>query len=156
MKLLGKKILVGVTGSIAAYKIAELIRFLVKEGAEIQVIMTRSAHDFVTPLTLATLSNKPVLTEFSDPHSGSWNNHVALGLWADLYLVAPITANSLAKLAAGYCDDLLSATYLSARCPVILAPAMDLDMFANPLVKQNLEKLAEAGNLIIGPESGEL
>ena len=156
MKLLGKKILVGVTGSIAAYKTADLVRLLVKEGAEVQVIMTRSAHDFVTPLTLATLSGKPVLTEFSDPHSGSWNNHVSLGMWADLYLLAPISANSIAKLASGYCEDLLSAVYLSARCPVILAPAMDLDMFAHPLVKQNLSKLTDAGNMIIGPESGEL
>ena len=156
MKLLGKKILIGVTGSIAAYKTAEIIRILIKEGAEIQVIMTRSAHDFVTPLTLATLSKNPVLTDFSDPFSGSWNNHVELGLWADAFLIAPLSANSLSKLAAGYCENLLSAVYLSARCPVYLAPAMDLDMYAHSLIQENLGKLATSGNLIIGPESGEL
>ncbi len=156
MKLLGKKILIGVTGSIAAYKTAELVRLLVKEGADIQVIMTRSAHDFVTPLTLATLSKNPVLTDFSDPLSGSWNNHVALGLWADAYIIAPLSANSLGKLASGYCENLLSAVYLSARCPVFLAPAMDLDMFAHPLVQENLSRLAKSGNTILGPESGEL
>ncbi len=156
MKLLGKKILIGVTGSIAAYKTAELVRLFVKEGAEIQVVMTRSAHDFVTPLTLATLSKNPVLTDFSDPDTGTWNNHVDLGLWADAYIIAPLSANSLGKLASGYCENLLSAVYLSSRCPVFLAPAMDLDMFAHPLVQENLDRLARAGNIIIGPESGEL
>jgi len=156
MKLLGKKILIGVTGSIAAYKTAEIIRIFIKEGAEIQVIMTRASHDFVTPLTLATLSKRPVFTEFSDPESGSWNNHVDLGMWADVFLIAPLSANSLSKLASGYCENLLSAVYLSARCPVFLAPAMDLDMFAHTLIKENLRKLAQDGNIIIGPESGEL
>lgn len=156
MKLPGKKILIGVTGSIAAYKTAELVRLFIKEGAEIQVIMTEAAHDFVTPLTLSTLSKRPVLTQFSDPLTGAWNNHVDLGLWADAFVIAPISANSLSKLASGYCENLLSAVYLSARCPVFLAPAMDLDMFAHPLITENLQKLALAGNYIIGPESGEL
>ncbi len=156
MKLLGKKILIGVTGSIAAYKSAELIRLFIKEGADIQVVMTESAHDFVTPLTLATLSKKPVLTQFNNPLTGEWNNHVDLGLWADAIVIAPISANSLSKLASGYCENLLSAVYLSARCPVFLAPAMDLDMFAHPLITDNLQKLEQAHNYIIGPESGEL
>jgi len=156
MRLPGKKILLGVTGSIAAYKAAEITRILIKEGAEVQVVMTASAHDFITPLTLATLSKRPVLTVFSDPVSGTWNNHVELGMWADALLIAPISAHTLAKLASGYCEDLLSAVYLSARCPVFLAPAMDLDMFAHKATSDNISKLVSFGNLMIGPEEGEL
>lgn len=156
MRLSGKKILLGVTGSIAAYKSAELTRLLIKEGAEIQVIMTRAAHDFVTPLTLGTLSKKPVYTEFSAPSSGTWNNHVELGLWADAMLIAPASANTIAKIAAGYCDNLLLATYLSAKCRVFIAPAMDLDMFAHTTTTQNITRLLSFGNCILGPESGEL
>jgi len=156
MRLFKKRILLGVTGSIAAYKSAEIIRLLVKEGAEVQVIMTKSAHDFITPLTLGTLSRLPILTDFSDPNSGTWNNHVELGLWADLMIIAPITANTLSKLTVGQCDDLLTAVYLSARCPVFLAPAMDLDMFAHPSTSENISKLLAFGTQIIGPASGEL
>ncbi len=156
MRLFKKRILLGITGSIAAYKSAELVRLLVKEGADVKVVMTKSAHDFVTPLTLGTLSKNPVLTAFSDPISGSWNNHVELGLWADALIIAPISANTLAKLVGGRCDDLLTAVYLSARCPVFLAPAMDLDMFAHPSTTQNISTLISFGNRIIGPDSGEL
>lgn len=156
MRLFKKRILLGVTGSIAAYKSAEIVRLLVKEGAEVQVVMTKSAHDFITPLTLSTLSGKPVLTDFSNPVSGAWNNHVELGLWAEIMLIAPVTANTLSKLAGGQCDDLLTAVYLSARCPVFLAPAMDLDMFAHPTTTENISRLLTFGNQIIGPASGEL
>ncbi|TVP52883.1 MAG: bifunctional phosphopantothenoylcysteine decarboxylase/phosphopantothenate--cysteine ligase CoaBC [Mongoliibacter sp.] len=156
MQLKGKRILLGVTGSIAAYKSAHLTRLLVKEGAEVQIIMSTSALDFITPLTLATLSKNPVYHQFHDPNTGVWTNHVDLGLWADLFLVAPISANTLGKFANGLCDSLLTATYLSARCPVMVAPAMDLDMYQHPSVKQNLEKLVSFGNLILDAESGEL
>jgi len=156
MKLGGKKVLLGITGSIAAYKAAELIRLLVKEGAEVRVLMTPASAEFVTPLTLATLSKNPVLSRYHDPVSGVWNNHVELGQWADVFVIAPISANSISKLASGQCPDLLSAVYLSSRCPIILAPAMDLDMFAHPGTQENLEKLKGFGNQIIGPEKGEL
>ncbi|PRY85334.1 bifunctional phosphopantothenoylcysteine decarboxylase/phosphopantothenate--cysteine ligase CoaBC [Mongoliibacter ruber] len=156
MQLKGKRILLGVTGSIAAYKSAHLTRLLVKEGAEVQIIMSTSALDFITPLTLATLSKNPVYHQFHDPKSGVWTNHVDLGLWADLFLVAPISANTLGKFANGLCDSLLTATYLSARCPVMVAPAMDLDMYQHPSVKQNLERLITFGNIILDAESGEL
>ncbi|HLT05991.1 MAG TPA: bifunctional phosphopantothenoylcysteine decarboxylase/phosphopantothenate--cysteine ligase CoaBC [Cyclobacteriaceae bacterium] len=156
MLLQGKRILLGVTGSIAAYKAAHLTRLLIKEGAEVQVIMTTSALDFITPLTLATLSKKPVLHSTHDPHSGAWHNHVDLGLWADLFLVAPISANTLAKFASGYCDNLLTATYLSARCPVMVAPAMDLDMYQHPTVRHNLTKIQSVGNIVLEAEDGEL
>ncbi|WP_304516427.1 bifunctional phosphopantothenoylcysteine decarboxylase/phosphopantothenate--cysteine ligase CoaBC [Cecembia rubra] len=156
MLLEGKNILLGVTGSIAAYKAAHLTRLLVKEGAEVQIIMSTSALDFITPLTLATLSKKPVYHDFFDPKTGSWTNHVDLGLWADLFLIAPISANTLGKLANGLCDNLLAATYLSARCPVMVAPAMDLDMYQHPSVRGNLEKLVSYGNIILDAESGEL
>lgn len=156
MQLKGKKILLGVTGSIAAYKAANLTRLLVKEGAEVQIIMSTSALDFITPLTLATLSKRPVYHEFYDKKSGAWTNHVELGLWADLFLVAPISANTLSKFANGGCDNLLSATYLSARCPVMIAPAMDLDMYQHPSVRENLNKVISYGNLILDAESGEL
>ena len=156
MLLQGKRILLGVTGSIAAYKAAHLTRLLIKEGAEVQVIMTTSALDFITPLTLATLSKKPVLHTSHDPTTGEWNNHVDLGLWADLFLIAPLSANTLAKLATGYCDNLLTATYLSARCPVMVAPAMDLDMYQHPTVKHNLQKIRQYGNILLDAEDGEL
>ncbi len=156
MLLQGKRIILGVTGSIAAYKAAHLTRLLIKEGAEVQVIMTTSALDFITPLTLSTLSKKPVLHNSHDPQTGVWHNHVELGLWADLFLIAPLSANTLAKLATGYCDNLLTATYLSARCPVMVAPAMDLDMYLHPTVKYNLNKIQQYGNILLDAEDGEL
>jgi phosphopantothenoylcysteine decarboxylase/phosphopantothenate--cysteine ligase len=156
MQLRGKRILLGITGSIAAYKSAILTRLLVKEGAEVQVIMSTSALDFITPLTLATLSKNPVHHQFFDSKSGEWTNHVDLGLWADLFLIAPISANTLSKLANGICDNLMAATYLSARCPVMVAPAMDLDMYQHPSVRKNLETLLSFGNLILDAEVGEL
>jgi phosphopantothenoylcysteine decarboxylase / phosphopantothenate---cysteine ligase len=154
--LRGKKIILGVTGSIAAYKSALLVRLLVKSGAEVKVIMTASAHDFITPLTLATLSKNPVLTDFVKNKNGEWNNHVDLGLWADAIVIAPASANTIAKMAHGQCDNLLLAVYLSARCRVFLAPAMDLDMLQHPATKINLSTLAEYSNIIIDPEHGEL
>ncbi len=156
MQLKGKRILLGITGSIAAYKSAHLTRLLVKEGAEVQIIMTTSALDFITPLTLATLSKSPVLYKFQEEKTGVWNNHVELGLWADLFLIAPISANTLAKFSNGICDNLLSATYLSARCTVMVAPAMDLDMHQHPSVLNNLKKLRSIGNIILDAENGEL
>ncbi|WP_425637685.1 bifunctional phosphopantothenoylcysteine decarboxylase/phosphopantothenate--cysteine ligase CoaBC [Algoriphagus yeomjeoni] len=156
MSLKGKKIILGVTGSIAAYKSAFLTRLLIKAGAEVQIIMSTSAFDFITPLTLATLSKRPVLSQFQKDETGVWNNHVELGLWADLFLVAPISANTLAKFANGICDNLLSVTYLSARCPVMVAPAMDLDMFQHPSVESNIQKLESFGNIILDAEAGEL
>lgn len=154
--LRGKKIILGVTGSIAAYKSAVLTRLLVKSGAEVKVIMTASAHDFITPLTLSTLSRNPVLTQFVKDASGQWNNHVDLGLWADAIVIAPASANTIAKMAHGQCDNLLLAVYLSARCPVFLAPAMDLDMLQHPATRTNLATLVEYGNHIIDPDHGEL
>ena len=156
MSLKGKKIIVGVTGSIAAYKSAQLIRLLVKEGVEVKVIMTSLAKEFITPLTLATLAKSPILVDFFDPTNGNWNSHVDLGLWADAYLIAPATANTIAKMATGVADNLLLTTYLSAKCPVFVAPAMDLDMFAHPTMQRNLESLTAIGNSIIEPTSGEL
>ena len=153
----GKKILLGVCGSIAAYKSAFLTRLLVKQGAEVKVVMTDSAMEFITPLTLGTVSKNPVSSQFKKPgKSGEWDNHVELGLWADLMLVAPASANTIAKFANGLCDNLLSAVYLSARCPVVLAPAMDLDMYQHASVKNNFEKLLSFGNHIIDAEHGEL
>lgn len=154
--LAGKKILLGISGSIAAYKSAVLTRLLVKSGAEVKVIMTQSAHDFITPLTLATLSKNPVLTQFSRNETGEWNNHVELGLWADLMIIAPASANTIAKMSTGVCDNLLMATYLSARCPVFFAPAMDLDMLQHPSTQQNISRLLQYGNLQINPGFGEL
>jgi phosphopantothenoylcysteine decarboxylase / phosphopantothenate---cysteine ligase len=152
----GKKIILGVCGSIAAYKAAVLTRLLVKSGAEVKVIMTPSASDFITPLTLSTLSKNPVLSDFIKDKTGQWNNHVELGLWADAILVAPATANTLGKVANGLCDNLLLAVYLSARCPVFFAPAMDLDMLQHPATKNNLAKIIEFGNYFIDPTHGEL
>ena len=152
----GRKILLGVTGGIAAYKAATIIRLLVKEGAEVKVVMTEHAKEFITPLTMATLSKNPVLVDFFDPEDGRWNSHIELGLWSDLYLIAPATANTIAKMASGVADNLLLTSYLSARCPVFVAPAMDLDMLNHPATKRNLETLKSYGNTIIEPASGEL
>ncbi len=152
----GKKILLGITGSIAAYKSAALVRLLVKSGAEVRVVMSRSAHDFVTPLTLATLSRNPVLTEFTAGSTGEWNNHVELGLWADLFVIAPASANTLSKMAAGSCDNLLTAVYLSARCPVAVSPAMDLDMWHHAATQRNISQLSQDGVRFIAPRFGEL
>ena len=151
-----KNIVLGVCGSIAAYKIASLIRLLIKEEASVQVIMTPESTQFITPLTLSTLSKKPVLVDYYDPKTGEWNNHVHLGLHADLMLIAPASANTVAKLANGFCDNLLAATYLSAKCPVYLAPAMDLDMWKHPATQHNLSLLKSYGNIIIPPGNGEL
>jgi phosphopantothenoylcysteine decarboxylase/phosphopantothenate--cysteine ligase len=154
MMLQGKKILLGVTGSIAAYKSAFLVRLLIKAGAEVQVLMTKAAGEFITPLTLSTLSKRPVHQNVISEES--WNNHVELGLWADAMVIAPLTANSLAKLANGICDNIISATYLSARCPVFFAPAMDLDMWKHPSTVQNVKRLESFGDQLIDVENGEL
>ena len=152
--LQGKKILLGVTGSIAAYKSALIVRLLVKSGAEVKVIMTPAAKDFITPLTLSTLSKNSVSTELFQ--EGNWENHVMLGRWADVMLIAPLSCNTLAKMAGGNCDNLLMATYLSATCPVVIAPAMDEDMWHHPSTTANIEKLATWGTTIIPVEKGEL
>jgi len=152
----GKKILLGVSGSIAAYKSAILTRLLIKAGAEVQIVMTEAAQSFITPLTLATLSKRPVLSDFVKNKAGEWNNHVDWGLWADAVIIAPATARTLSKCANGHCDDLLTAVYLSARCPIFFAPAMDLDMYQHGSTIDNLEKLAHFGNYIIEAEHGEL
>ena len=152
----GKKVLVGVTGSIAAYKAAIFVRLLVKAGAEVKVIMTQAAQDFITPLSLSTLSKNPVLSEFIKDKTGQWNNHVSLGLWADALVIAPASANTIGKMANGLCDNLLLATYLSARCKVFVAPAMDLDMHQHHAVLENLSKLKGFGHYIIDAEHGEL
>ena len=155
MAIQGKKILICVTGGIAAYKINYLIRDLVKKGAEIQVLMTPSAENFVSKLTLSTLSKKPVFSDFYS-ENGTWNNHVEFALWADLILIAPCTANTLAKMVHGICDNLVIATYMSGKCPVMIAPAMDLDMYEHPSTKQNLELAEDFGHIIIPAETGEL
>ena len=154
--LRGKRIVLGVSGSIAAYKSALLVRLLVKAGAEVQVIMTESAKTFITPLTLATLSKRPALSTFVADDKGVWNNHVDLGIWADALVIAPASARTLARCAMALCDDLLSATYLSAKCPVFVAPAMDLDMYRHPATLENLDRLRRFGNHIIQAEHGEL
>ncbi len=151
----GKKILVGVTGGIAAYKTPLLVRLLVKAGAEVKVIATDAAFDFVTPLTLSTVAKNPVESEFID-EAGNWNSHVELGLWADAFVVAPATANTIGKMANGLCDNLLTAAYFSARCPIIVAPAMDLDMYQHPAIQKNLKTISSYGNHIIEPTEGEL
>lgn len=152
----GRHILLGITGSIAAYKAAVLCRLLVRAGAEVQVVMTAAAKEFITPLTMATLSRRPILVEFFDPENGAWNSHVSLGTWADAFLIAPATANTLAKMATGVADNLLLTAYLSARCPVFAAPAMDLDMYAHAATQENLHTLAARGLTLIEPASGEL
>ncbi|NJW51462.1 bifunctional phosphopantothenoylcysteine decarboxylase/phosphopantothenate--cysteine ligase CoaBC [Salinimicrobium oceani] len=156
--LSGKKILLGVTAGIAAYKTAFLVRLLIKAGAEVKVVMTPAAKEFVTPLTLSTLSKNEVISSFTkeEDHKKQWNNHVELGLWADLLLIAPVTANTLSKMATGNSDNFLLATYLSAKCPVFFAPAMDLDMYRHPSTKENFEKLQSFGNVMIPATSGEL
>lgn len=155
--LRGKKIILGICGSIAAYKSAFLVRLLVKEGAEVRVVLTKSASEFITPLTLGSLSKNSVLSSFTNnSEEGVWNNHVHLGLWADIMVVAPASANTIAKAANGFCDNLLTAVYLSARCPVFWAPAMDLDMYKHPAVLKNLKTLKNFGNYVIDAEYGEL
>ena len=154
--LKGKHIILGVTGSIAAYKSAVLCRLLVGAGADVKVIMTPLAKQFITPLTMATLSKHPILVDFFNPENGEWNSHVSLGEWADLYLIAPATANTMAKMATGVADNLLLTTYLSARCPVAIAPAMDLDMYAHTTTQRNMAQLKADGVHIIEPQSGEL
>jgi phosphopantothenoylcysteine decarboxylase/phosphopantothenate--cysteine ligase len=154
--LAGKHIIVGITGGIAAYKVATLVRLLVKEGAEVKVVMTETAKRFITPLTMATLSKNPIWVDFFNPENGEWNSHVDLGLWADAYLIAPATANSIGKMATGIADNLLLTTYLSAKCPVFIAPAMDLDMYKHPATLTNIETLKSYGDTIIDAEEGEL
>ena len=154
--LKGKHIILGVTGSIAAYKAAYLVRGLVKKGAEVQVVITPAGKEFITPLTLATLSSHPVISEFFSNRDGTWNSHVDLGLWADVMLIAPATASTIGKMAHGVADNMLVTTYLSCKAPVFVAPAMDLDMFAHPTTQQNLDRLRSFGNRIIEPAEGEL
>ena len=154
--LFRKKIILGVTASIAAYKSALLARLLVKAGAEVKVIMTHSAQEFITPLTLSTLSRNPVYSNFTTGSQGEWINHVELGLWADALVIAPTSANTLANSANGICNNLLQAVYLSARCPVFFAPAMDVDMWHHPSTQNNIKRLEQYGNHILHPQSGEL
>jgi len=156
MLLSGKKIVIGITGSIAAYKIPYLIRMLVRDEAEVRIIMTPVSTDFVTPLTLATLSRNPVIIEPFKPGNGEWNNHVELGSWADLMVFAPVTANTLGKMVNGIADNFVVTAYLSAKCPVFIAPAMDLDMYNHPSTQKNIEVLKSFGNTIIEPQVGEL
>jgi phosphopantothenoylcysteine decarboxylase/phosphopantothenate--cysteine ligase len=156
MRLERKKIILGITGSIAAYKAAILLRLLAKEGAEVQVVITRAGKEFITPVTLSALSGKPVISEFFGANDGTWHSHVDLGLWADIMLIAPATAATIAKMANGIADNMLVTTYMSAKCPVFIAPAMDLDMFAHPSTQKNLEVLMEFGNIIIDPGTGQL
>ena len=156
MSLKGRKILIGITGSIAAYKIPLLIRLLKKSGAEIKVVMTEAATDFVTSLTISTLSESPVFIDPFDKRTGSWNSHIELGNWADLFLIAPVSANTLAKMAMGNADNLLMTTYLAARCPVFFAPAMDLDMYKHPTTQRNIEVIRTYGHRLIEPREGEL
>jgi phosphopantothenoylcysteine decarboxylase/phosphopantothenate--cysteine ligase len=154
--LAGKKIILGITGSIAAYKSAVLTRLLVKGGAEVKIVMTPAARDFITPLTLSTLSKNEALTDFVKDDASRWNNHVELGLWADVLIIAPASANTLAKMANGLCDNLLMAVYLSARCPVFFAPAMDLDMLKHATTQRNIAALQHSGNILIAPQFGDL
>jgi phosphopantothenoylcysteine decarboxylase / phosphopantothenate---cysteine ligase len=156
MLLENKKILIGITGSIAAYKIPFLIRLLVKEGADVKVVMTESASDFVTPLTISTLTHSPVLTVPFNSTDGTWNSHVDWGNWADLFLIAPASANTIAKMANGITDNLLTAIYLAAKCPVFFAPAMDVDMYHHPSTQANISRLQNFGNRLIAPQVGEL
>lgn len=154
--LLNKKIILGVCGSIAAYKAAVLVRLLVKAGANVKVILTADAANFITPLTLATLSKNPVYTQYFEEETGVWSNHVELGLWADYLIIAPVSANTISKMANGACDNLLTAVYLSAKCPVLFAPAMDLDMWKHQSTQANIAQLKSFGNTIISPNHGEL
>ena len=154
--LQGKHIVLGITGSIAAYKACYIIRALVKKGAEVQVVITPSGKEFITPITLSTLTHKPVVSEFFSQRDGTWNSHVDLGLWADLMLIAPCTASTLGKMANGIADNMLITTYLSMKAPVVIAPAMDLDMYKHPSTQKNIQTLQSYGNIIIEPESGFL
>lgn len=154
--LAGKHILLGITGGIAAYKCAPLVREFVKRGAEVKVVMTQLAKQFITPLTMATLSKNPILVDFFNPENGEWNSHVSLGMWADVYLIAPATANTIGKMANGVADNLLLTSYLSAKCPVFFAPAMDLDMYKHPAVQKNIATLVSYGNHVIEPGTGFL
>ena len=154
--LQNKNIVLGICGSIAAYKSALLVRLLIKAGANVKVVMTPDATSFITPLTLSTLSKRPVLVEYFNPANGEWNNHVELGLWADIFLIAPASANTLSKMASGQSDNLLTAVYLSAKCLVYFAPAMDLDMWKHPATQQNIQQLQSYGNILIPPGKGEL
>jgi len=156
MKLQGKHIILGISGSIAAYKAASLVRLLVKEGAEVQVVMTPASKEFITPVTMCALSGRPVASDFFTANDGTWHSHVDMGLWADLLLVAPATASTLAKMATGVCDNLLITTVLSAKCPVMVAPAMDLDMYKYPATQKNLQTLKSYGQVILEPGEGEL
>ncbi len=154
--LKGKKIVLGITGSIAAYKACYIIRGLVKQGAEVQVVITPAGKEFITPITLSALTHKPVVSEFFSQRDGTWNSHVDLGLWADAMLIAPATASTIGKMANGVADNMLITTYLSMKAPVFVAPAMDLDMYAHPTTQQNLDRLRSFGNTIIEPQSGFL
>ena len=154
--LKGKKIVLGITGSIAAYKSCLIIRELVKRGAEVQVVITPAGKEFITPITLSALTQKPVISDFFSQRDGTWHSHVALGLWADAMLIAPCTASTLGKMATGVADNMLITTYLSMKAPVFIAPAMDLDMYAHPTTQQNMERLRSFGNIIIEPQSGFL
>ena len=156
MRLDNKKIILGITGSIAAFKAAYLLRGLVKEGAEVQVVMTPAGKEFITPVTLSALSGRPVLSSFFENKDGTWHSHVDLGMWADLMIVAPASASTMGKMANAICDNMLITTYLSAKCPVMIAPAMDLDMFKHPANQRNIEILKSYGNEILEPDSGEL
>ncbi|KAA6336924.1 Coenzyme A biosynthesis bifunctional protein CoaBC [termite gut metagenome] len=154
--MLGKRIILGITGSIAAYKACYIIRGLIKKGAEVQVVITPAGKEFITPITLSALTDKPVISEFFAGRDGTWNSHVDLGLWADAMLIAPATASTIGKMANGIADNMLITTYLSAKAPVFIAPAMDLDMYAHPSTQKNLERLRSFGNRIIEPAEGEL
>lgn len=154
--LKGKKIVLGITGSIAAYKACFIIRGLIKRGAEVQVVITPAGKEFITPITLSALTHKPVISEFFSQRDGTWNSHVDLGLWADAMLIAPCTASTIGKMAGGIADNMLITTYLSMKAPVFVAPAMDLDMFAHPSTQQNIKRLQEYGNIIIDPQKGFL
>lgn len=154
--LKGKKIVLGITGSIAAYKACYIIRGLIKRGAEVQVVITSAGKEFITPITLSALTGKPVISEFFAQRDGTWNSHVDLGLWADAMLIAPATASTIGKMANGVADNMLITTYLSAKAPVFVAPAMDLDMYAHPSTQKNLDILRSYGNHIIEPATGEL
>ena len=152
----GKKIILGITGSIAAYKAAYLVRAFIKKGAEVQVVITPAGKEFITPVTLSALTGKPVVSEFFTANDGTWHSHVDLGLWADAMVIAPATASTIGKMANGIADNMLITTYLSAKAPVFIAPAMDLDMFAHPSTQHNLDLLRSYGNHIIEPGVGEL
>lgn len=156
MRLERKKIILGITGSIAAYKAVVLLRLLIKEGAEVQVVITPSGKEFITPVTLAAISGKPVISQFFGSDDGTWHSHIDLGLWADIMLIAPATANTIGKMAGGIADNMLITTYISAKCPVLIAPAMDSGMFMHPSTTQNIATLKKFGNIIIEPAEGQL